>query len=865
MKHTELRSKFLKFFEDRGHAVISSDSLVPAGDPTLLFTSAGMNQFKGQFLGNIKGFTRAASCQKCLRTPDLDNVGKTAYHHTFFEMLGNFSFGDYFKEDAIAWGWEFMRETLKIPSDKLWASVYTEDDEAYKIWKDKIGLPKKRIIRLGQKDNFWPSEAKDKGPNGPCGPCSEIFYDYGEGVGCGERDCSPACSCGRFVEVWNLVFTQYDRKDGGVLDSLPSKNIDTGMGLERLCAVMQGVLNNFETDLFAPIIEAIKVELGLKDKPEKMKQTADIYALADHIRAATFAIYDGVIPSNEDRGYVIRNIIRKASLHARNLGAEEPVLYKLVYSVAKSMEGPYPDVKRAHNDICQVIADEEDRFSSTLKDASHIFNIAVKELEKEDIKTIPGDVAFKLFDTHGLPVVILEEMAAEKGYSVDKEGFEQLMEQQREQSRKKSKMQESVFVDAGIDAKSEFIGCDHYSSKATVLRILKARDGKYQRLDKADNSAGKVSIILDKSVFYPEAGGQIGDNGEIRGKGLFITVDNTRRLQDAILLEATVREGELSVGTLVDTFVNKEFRQHVAQNHTATHLLQAALRRVLGEHVRQQGSYVSNMYLRFDFTHFRQMTKDELARVEELVNGWIEDAHPVGISVMGLDEAKRSGALSFFGDKYDQEVKVVSIGDYSAELCGGTHLDNISQIGLFKIAKEGSVASGIRRIEAYTSDQASSYIEESKKASEQKEEALKKKEEQKQLAKKRVKEVEAGIGDIIDQAEDISGTRLIIERLEGGDAGALKRASDIIKAELKDKFLVFLATVGDEKMSLLLVVSDDLVNKGLHAGRLISSIAESAGGSGGGRPGMAQGGVKDIGKADLLMREAKTILSKGIK
>jgi len=857
MKHTEIRKKYLDFFKSKDHTVISSDSLVPADDPTLLFTSAGMNQFKDQFLGKIKGYTKATSCQKCLRTPDLENVGRTAYHHTFFEMLGNFSFGDYFKKEAIEWAWEFLIDVLKIPNEKLWVSVYEEDDEAYGIWKEKIGVPEQRIVRLGQKDNFWPSEAKDKGPNGPCGPCSEIFYDYGKDTGCKKEDCTPACSCGRFVEVWNLVFTQYERKDGGKLDPLPNKNIDTGMGLERLTAVLQGVFSNFQTDIFAPIIGAIKD--ALHDVDSDLQKT-DLYAIADHVRAVSFAISDGVAPSNEERGYVIRNVLRKASMHCRNLGIEGPFLYKLVYEVGKAMEEPYPEILKRHQHIAEVMKFEEERFANTLKEGLRLLEDIISKVKESGSNKIDGITAFKLFDTHGLPMVIIKEAAAKEDMLVDEDQFEKCMEEQRELSRKTSKMNESVFVDSGIDEKTEFIGYDNIKAQVKVVRIL-TKDGKDIRSAKPEDDI--VEVILDKSVFYGESGGQVGDTGTISGKGLKASVIDARRLQDAILLDTQISEGEIKVDDIVEAAIDAERRLAIAKNHTATHLLQSALRAVLGEHVQQQGSFVAEDRLRFDFTHFKALTEDEIERVEELVNRSIEEALPISKKKMKIDEAKSEGALAFFGEKYDQEVRVVSAGEKSKELCGGTHLDNAKEIQLFKIMREGSVASGIRRIEAVTAQKALEWSKEKEKATAKEETALKEKEKSKQLAKERLNQVGEHVDSILESAKEVSGAKLMIVSLDGIAMDGLKKISDIIRTQT-DQFIFFALSVVGDRASTLLSLSDRLVDKGLDAGNLMKEIAKSTGASGGGRPNMAQGGLKDIEKIDLLMKEAEAILSKAL-
>jgi len=851
----------MRFFQSKGHRIVPSDSLVPAGDTTLLFTSAGMTQFKNEFMGNIKDFTRAVSCQKCMRTADLENVGKTAYHHSFFEMLGNFSFGDYFKKEAIAWAWEFLTENLKLKTKNLWVSVYEEDDEAYGIWKDTIKVPSSRIVKLGQKDNFWPSEARDKGPNGPCGPCSEIYYDYGKAIGCGKTDCSPVCGCGRFVEMWNLVFTQFNRKDGGALEALPNKNIDTGMGMERLCAVTQGVRNNFETDLFVPIIETIRKELNVSLAEDR---TPDIYAIADHVRAVTFAISDGITPSNEERGYVIRNILRKALLNAIGLGSEGPVLYKIVHSVAKTMHEPYPELLEKHQDIASVIKFEEEKFFNTLNQGRRLLEGVIEDAEKSGEHVISGEAAFKLFDTHGLPLTIINEICSKQGLSVDDKSFNALMESQREQSRKSSNLSGAVFVDTGIKEKTAFIGYDKYKSEAKVLRILLPEGSDIPSID---SSVPKAEIILDRAVFYPQQGGQEPDRGRLFSKGMEAEVLYARKIQDAILLQVKVLKGKISNDDMVETSIDTVRRMDIAKNHTATHLLQSALRSVLGEHVQQQGSMVDADRLRFDFTHFKAMTEDELQRAEGLVREYIKQALPVNVEEMALGQARQTGALAFFGEKYDQKVRVIKAGDKSLELCGGTHITNTSDIGLFRIMRESSVASGIRRIEAATAEGASAWEIEHGKKDREKEEALKRKHEEKTKDKILIKQAEGLVHDIIAGAENTDSAMLIIKCLDGQNMSALKRISDIIKTKLKQEYAIFLVTLEGRKASVLLSVGKRLIAKGLDASKLLSGILEPFSGSGGGRPDMAQGGIREFKESDkgAFLKAARDILHANLR
>jgi alanyl-tRNA synthetase len=866
MKHTQIRIEFLNFFKSKNHRIVPSDSLVPAGDPTLLFTSAGMAQFKNEFMGNVKDFRKAASCQKCMRTADLENVGQTAYHHSFFEMLGNFSFGDYFKKEAIEWAWEFLTQKLKLKSQNLWASVYEEDNEAYNIWKNIINLPEERIVKLGQKDNFWPSEAKDKGPNGPCGPCSEIYYDYGMTTGCGRPDCSPACGCGRFVEVWNLVFTQFNRKDGGVLEPLPNKNIDTGMGLERLCAVVQGVHNNFETDLFIPIIEAISDELArnlsLNRQPVTTNRQSSINAIADHVRAITFAISDGITPSNEERGYVIRSILRKALLHAMDLGVDAPILYKLVYSVAKTMELPYPELLKKQQDIAAVVKFEEERFFNTLSQGKRLLDEEIDKTISSRKKDISGAVVFRLFDTHGLPLPIIKQLCAKRGLNVNEKEFNALMDNQREKSRNSSNLSGAVFVDAGIKENTVFIGYDRCESEAKILRIMLPGDMDVKSID---SSIQEAEVILDRSVFYPAQGGQQPDGGRIYNESMDADVLYARKIQDAILLRIKVLKGKILKGDTVKTSIDKERRAAIAKNHTATHLLQSALRTVLGEHVQQQGSMVDADRLRFDFTHFQAMTDDELKRVEDLVNNYIKKAITVSVEDMALEDARKTGALAFFGEKYNQKVRVIKAGDASHELCGGTHLKNTSEAGIFRIIRESSVASGIRRIEAATAKGAIAWEKEHEKNEKEKQAALKRKQEEKARGKMAIREAEGLVNDVIKSAEKEGDVTLIIKCLDNLNMGALKRISDIIKVKLKDGYIIFLACCEQQKASILLLTSQSLIAKGLDSSRILSDILRPFSGSGGGRPDMAQGGIKSLDDKNILLKSARDILYKKLR
>ena len=849
MTADKLREKFLDFFKDKKHKIVESDSLVPKDDPTVLFTPAGMNQFKKEFMGFDAGFKRAATAQRCLRTDDLDKVGKTSAHHTFFEMLGNFSFGDYFKQEAIAWAWEFLIKELKMDEKKLWVSVYKDDDEAYDIWKDKIRIPVKKIVKLGDKDNFWPAEAKTKGPNGPCGPCSEIFYDFGSSVGCGKKSCDPSCSCGRFVEIWNLVFTQFNRKDDASLEPLPNKNIDTGMGLERLAAVMQGKQNNFETELFQPIIKEIErsVETRLKDSNKL------IYAVSDHLRAVVFSIYDGISPSNDGRGYIVRKIIRKSVLHLRSLGIIKPFLNKLVGQLAQIMHVPYPDLKDRQEDIAQVILEEEKKFINTLDEAPRIFKTAFASynLGKKITKAVEielGKVAFKLSDTYGIPFELTNAYLKEFDCEASAEAFNQSREEQQLRSKLGSTMKGDVFDTKGLGLKlseTKFLGYKDNCVQANILAILK--DGK--EVDEVV-TGDTLQIVLDQTPFYAESGGQVGDTGKlINGKNIF-EVTNTQKIDNVVLHIGKISSGVFNKGDKIVAQINVERRLNIARNHTATHILQAALRQVLGNHVQQQGSLVAEERFRFDFTHFKGLSKEEISRVEEVANSCIAKNQDVDCKEMAFKEAKKAGALAFFEEKYGENVRVVSIGEISKELCGGTHIDNISKIGLIKIVSEGSVASGIRRIEGVTASFAEQFIKDEEQKAIEESKKKDKLKELKEQEKKRNLEVNSSLRDVVprllDKKIDINGVRVVISLEPGLDMSALRLLADKVKEELRQG-VVALGSQDKEqqKAYLVIAVTQDLLSKGLDAGVLIRQVAPLIGGSGGGRQDFAQaGGIK---------------------
>ncbi|MCU0665769.1 MAG: alanine--tRNA ligase [Candidatus Omnitrophica bacterium] len=873
MKADILREKYLDFFKSKKHKVVLSDSLIPVDDPTVLFTPAGMNQFKKQFMGFNAGFTRAVSSQRCLRTDDLDKVGKTAVHHTFFEMLGNFSFGDYFKDEAIQWAWEFLIEELKIPQERLWVSVYQEDSEAYLIWKDKVGIPKERIVKLGDHDNFWPADAKEKGPNGPCGPCSEIFYDFGEDVGCGEKVCDPSCSCGRFAEIWNLVFTQYNRKDGGILEPLPKKNIDTGMGLERLTAVMQGVKNNFQTELFQPIVKEIE-DRGQRTEDREKENL--LYAVSDHIRAVVFSIYDGVIPSNEARGYVIRKIIRKSLMHLRALEVKLPFLYKLVPVVSQVMLKPYPELRERQENITQIILSEEKAFIATLETSDKILSDKFSD-KKNSQEDILGVLAFELYDTNGVPFEITKDWLSKNKFSFKEEKletcFSSCMEEQKARSKQKSAMKGDVF---GLShahlavKKTNFLGYKSFSGTAKLLKIL---TGKSQ--GKKIKEGEEAVVILDKTCFYPESGGQVGDTGLIiKGKNIF-EVLSTQKVDKVILHHGRVKKGSFKLLDQVTAEVDQKRRMDIARNHTTTHLLQAALRKVLGEHIRQQGSLVSEEKLRFDFSHFKAITGEELSRIEEEVNKNILEAVSLEVKEMPIAMAKKKGALAFFGEKYEDKVRMVSVADVSRELCGGTHLDNTAQAGSFKIIHESSVASGVRRIEAVTGlasykafkkeeellgDLAQTFNvnQESLKIAAQKSLA-RVKELEKELSANKMTNLKSGIDQIINSACEINGVKFIGASLDNLDIQLLRKNMDLVK-EKTNNAVVALASATAGKVFLVIGVTSDIAGTKFDANMIIKQVGQFIGGSGGGRADFAQAGGTKPENIDLVFDQIKKIM-----
>ncbi|HPN88485.1 MAG TPA: alanine--tRNA ligase [Candidatus Omnitrophota bacterium] len=887
MTTTEIRSKFLNFFASKSHKIIKSDSLVPKDDPTVLFTTAGMQQFKRQFLGHLEGFTRAATSQKCLRTDDLEEVGKTDFHHTFFEMLGNFSFGDYFKKDAILWAWEFLTKELKIPSEKLWVSVYKDDAEAYKIWLDDIKIPKEKIVKLGDKSNFWPSEAKEKGPNGPCGPCSEIFYDYGVNKNCIQSDtCDPSCNCGRFSEIWNLVFTQFNRKDGGVLEPLPAKNIDTGMGLERLASVMQGKKNNFETDIFKPILEAI--DENIKIGPILPGMRNERYVLADHIRAVVFGISDGVVPSNEGRGYIMKKLIIAMSDIAIRSGNNKPTIYKLVPTVITAMQEQYPEIKEKAQNIADIIKSiemiyidlREKRIPELEDKIFHVFLKNETQQKNKEVKKEVGQILFLFKDTHGLTIETMRpivwhtmEQWTENDWEDALKEFNQLMQKQQEQSRAGSKMTGDVFANAGLNlnvAKTEFLGYNHIYTTSTVLALLSG-DKKVTEAKKDE----EIKIILNKTPFYAEGGGQIGDTGKLTKDDLIVKITDTKKMNDIFIHMGIVEEGTLRINDMVKAEIDIERRLAIMRNHTSTHLLQSALRDVLGSHVQQQGSFVDDERLRFDFTHPKSLTEEQITAIEEKVNRLILDCDTVTKEYLSIDEAKKSGALAFFAEKYGEVVRVVTIGDYSKEFCGGTHLDSTGQIGLFKIISESAIAQGIRRIEAKTGlnafldikNQEKQLLEISRSLKVSPQEIAQRihlqaqqiKSLEKELSQYRFENIKSSIDSIIEKAETVNNSKIITHHFTNIDMDLLRKAADVMKQKTPSAIIVLGATT-NENASLLVAVSDDLIKKNIKADILIKPLATLIKGSGGGRPQMAQAGSKQTDKIPNALLQAKNII-----
>ncbi|RUM45950.1 MAG: alanine--tRNA ligase [Desulfurobacterium sp.] len=856
----EIREVFLTFFEERGHVRVKSSPLIPKNDPTLLFTNAGMVQFKDYFLGReTPPFKRATSCQKCMRAGgkhnDLENVGKTGRHHTFFEMLGNFSFGDYFKKEAILFAWELVTEVFKLPEERLFVSVYEKDSEAFEIWNKVVGVPENKIYLLGEKDNFWAM-----GDTGPCGPCSEIYYDRGEEFACGENCGIGKCDCDRYLEIWNLVFMQYERDEKGNLRPLKNPSIDTGMGLERIASVLQNVPSNYETDLLFPLVKWAS-ELSGTPYGKSEESDTSMRVIADHLRALTFLIADGVLPSNEGRGYVLRRIIRRASRHGRLLGIEKPFLYEGVDRVIEIMGDAYPEITENRELIRRVTLKEEERFTKTLERGLFILQEVIEKIKREGKETIPGDDVFRLYDTFGFPLDLILEVANDENLKVDTLKFEELLREQRERARKAWKGGLQKVVSEEIQELSgkvptEFLGYEHLESISKVVGILKG-----ERLVEEAKEGEEVEIIIDRTPFYAEKGGQVGDTGVIEGNNCTCEVVDTQNVTERLIgHKAKVKRGVLKVGDVVKAIVNEERRKAIMRAHTATHLLHKALREVLGNHVKQAGSLVLPDRLRFDFTHFDAPTKEELKAVEDTVYSWILDNYPVKVEEMPYDEALKRGAIALFGEKYGDIVRVVDVGGVSIELCGGTHVKRSGDIGLFKVVSESSVASGTRRIEAVVGKEAMNYVRKKEEllskltASLQspEEQLLPKVEKLKEELKEKERELErvkkklatAEIDKVVERAPLINGVKVVTAKLEGFGGKELAEIADVIRNKAGTS-AVMLVGIKDGKAGLLIALSKDLVPK-YNAKDIINQVAPILEGKGGGRPDLAQGGVRNL-------------------
>jgi alanyl-tRNA synthetase len=881
MKAAEIRKAFLDFFKESNHAVVKSSSLIPHDDPTLLFTNAGMNQFKRCFLGEERrAYTRAASSQKCMRAGgkhnDLENVGRTARHHTFFEMLGNFSFGDYFKKEAVEFAWNFLVKVLGLAPDRLYATIHEgdgelnlgPDEEAREYWGRY--LPRERILAFPTKDNFWAM-----GDSGPCGPCSEILFDQGEGLGCGRADCRPGCDCDRYLELWNLVFMQFNRHADGTLEPLPKPSIDTGMGLERVTAVLQRVPSNYDSDLFAPMMAQITEISGHRPGADGAKDVS-IKVIADHSRAAAFLIGDGILPSNEGRGYVLRRVIRRALRHGRFLGVERPFLHEVAVAVMHAMHDTYPDLLESRSFITNVIAHEEERFSDTLDHGLRLLQSEIARLREFGSQLIPGALIFKLYDTYGFPIDIVTDMARDLRMQVDEASFQELMERQRHQSRLhwrgsgERELSEAYHQLAAEGVTSRFLGHETLKGEAPVVALVQ----KGARV--AEVSAGsQVELVVAETPFYGEAGGQVGDQGEIIGPAGALRVTDTLKLPgDLFVHVANVTRGVVRTGDRVSLRVDPELRRDTELNHTATHILHAVLRQVLGDHVKQAGSLVAPERLRFDFTHFKAVTFEELRDIERLVNEQIRRNQSLAVHVMGLEEALKTGAMALFEEKYGDSVRLVEIPGFSRELCGGTHTHGTGDIGLFVIAQETSVAAGVRRIEAVTGRHAVAHVQQQQRLvaqvagllktslNELPERIEKLLQGQKQLEKE-LESLKSSLAakrsiDLLAGAEDIAGTRVLVTQVEASDPRVLREMNDRFKERLESGVVV-LGASHEDKVFLLVGVTPDLTER-VHAGKLIREIAHPVGGSGGGRPDMAQAGGSKPDRLAEALDLARTLL-----
>ncbi len=862
----EIRKNFLEFFESKEHYARMSYSLVPQNDKSLLLVNAGMAPLKTYFMGTeLPPNKRMATCQKCIRTGDIENVGITARHATFFEMLGNFSFGDYFKHESIKWGWEFVTEWLNMPVEKLWVTVYEEDDEAYEIWEKEIGIPKERIVRLGKDDNFWEIGT------GPCGPCSEIYFDRGEKFSCGLDTCKPGCDCDRFIEFWNHVFTQFDKDNEGNYNLLPKPNIDTGMGLERVACIMQNVESIFEIDTIRYVLDGV-IELTGKQYGKNRKDDISIRIITDHIRAVTFMIADGIIPSNEGRGYVLRRLLRRAARHGKLMGIEKQFLTELVDRVIEISKDAYPELLEKREYIKKVIEIEEKRFQQTIDSGIEMLNGHIKSMKKDNNEMLSGKDAFILYDTYGFPLDLTREILEEIGCSVDEEAFEKEMTIQKERARQARKDQNDVGWEFGEELeklkteRTEFVGYEIFEAEGEVLAIIK-EGMPFEEAKKGE----EVQIIMDVTPFYAESGGQVADKGLIETlEGLF-EVSDCKKKNNLYIHYGIVIKGVFNVGETVVSKIDKKNRMDTARNHTATHLLHRALKNILGDHVEQAGSLVTPNRLRFDFTHFDNVNNSELDEVEAMVNEKIFEALQIDISEMDLDKAKELGATALFGEKYGKIVRVVKVDDYSTELCGGTHLKNTSEVGLFKIYSEGGIAAGVRRIEAVTGRKAYAYVKQAEKEMNNIIALVKANNENEvegkivqildelKTSKKTCEEFKkdmasSSMDELLSGLKKINGFDVVVGKLDDLDVETLRGLGDKILNKIENGVVVFVSDDG-EKLNYVAMADKEAIAKGIHCGRLIKDVAQIASGGGGGRPNMAQAGAKDRSKSLLSLEQ----------
>ena len=873
----DLREKYLSFFESKGHLRLPSFPLVPINDKSLLLINSGMAPMKKYFTGEEEPPRhRVTTCQKCIRTPDLERVGHTARHGTYFEMLGNFSFGDYFKDEAIPWAWEFLTEWLEIPAELLWPSIYENDEEAFEIWNKKIGVPAERIVRLGKADNFW------EHGSGPCGPCSEIYFDRGEKYGCGSPDCKPGCDCDRFMEIWNNVFSQFNNDGNGNYTELAQKNIDTGMGLERLACVMQGVDNLFEVDTVRKILNTV-CAIADKQYGADAKDDVSIRVITDHIRSATFMICDGVIPSNEGRGYVLRRILRRACRHGKLLGISRAFLAELCEVVIGENITAYPELSEKKSYIIKVIENEETRFDATIDAGLNILSNIIRDSLAANKSVIDGEDVFKLYDTFGFPIDLTREIVDENGLGIDEDTFVKLMTAQKERARAArgniggwDESSKQMLADL---PKTEFVGYDAFESESKVVAIIVENEDGTQSVDEINE--GEFTLVLDKTPFYGEGGGQVGDVGVIMGEKLMVNVIDTKKNDGVYLHVCSIANGVLRVGDTVKAELNDMRRRAIMRAHSSCHLLQAALRTVLGNHVEQAGSYVDKDHVRFDFTHFAAMTKDELGAVESLVNAHILLGEDISMKEMALDEAKALGAMALFGEKYGKIVRVVTMGNFSVEFCGGTHIDNTAKIGLFKIVSESSVAAGVRRIEARTglgvlgiiADNQNLITETAAELKAQNPADIAKRaailREELHAAKGEIDSLNAKlaaskIDGLVGSAEQIGGVRLVLARFDDMQIDAVRTLCDELKSKYSDIVSVIAVNAGG-KLNFVASAGKEAVSAGVHAGKLVGAVASVTGGKGGGRPDNAMAGGADASKIDEALASAKATVASMLK